>query len=84
MIFGEPDYYPRHGFITCDHFGITTREGKNFDAFMGIELAEGGLSGFGGSFYEAEVFEELTEQENEVFTKEFSAPQKQKFPCQWD
>ena len=84
VIFGEPDYYPRHGFITCDHFGITTREGKNFDAFMGIELAEGGLSGFGGSFYEAEVFEELTEQENEVFTKEFSAPQKQKFPCQWD
>lgn len=84
VIFGEPDYYPRHGFCTCDHFGVTTRDGKNFDAFMGIELSEGGLSGFGGSFFEAEVFEELTEQENEAFTKAFHAPPKQKFPCQWD
>ncbi|MFQ9511281.1 MAG: GNAT family N-acetyltransferase, partial [Lachnospiraceae bacterium] len=23
VILGEPDYYPRHGFKTCDHFGIT-------------------------------------------------------------
>ena len=84
VIFGDPDYYPRHGFLTCDHFGITTAEGKNFDSFMGIELAEGGLSGFGGSFYEAEVFETLSEEENERFTKAFDAPLKQKFPGQWD
>lgn len=84
VIFGEPDYYPRHGFQTCDHFGITTADGKNFDAFMGIELAEGGLSGFGGRFYESKVFENLSEEENAQFTKAFSAPPKRKFPCQWD
>ncbi len=84
VIFGEPDYYPRHGFLTCDHFGITSSEGKNFDAFMGIELVENGLSGFGGRFYESEVFEDLPEQENEQFTKAFNAPPKRKFPCQWD
>ncbi len=33
---GEPDYYPLHGFQTCDKFGITTMDGKNFDGFMGI------------------------------------------------
>lgn len=33
---GEPDYYPLHGFHTCDKFGITTMDGKNFDGFMGI------------------------------------------------
>lgn len=84
VIFGEPDYYPRHGFQTCDHFGITTADGKNFDAFMGIELVEGGLSGFGGKFYEPEVFEDLPEEENVEFTKQFHAPAKRKFPGQWD
>lgn len=84
VIFGEPDYYPRHGFQTCDHFGITTADGKNYDAFMGIELVPGGLTGFGGSFVEPDVFKKLPEEENDRFTKEFHTPEKQKFPCQWD
>lgn len=84
VIFGEPDYYPLRGFKTCDQFGITTADGKNFDAFMGIELTEGALSEFGGKFIESDVFEDLPEEENERFTKLFDAPAKQKFPCQWD
>ncbi|MDE6664537.1 MAG: N-acetyltransferase [Lachnospiraceae bacterium] len=84
VIFGEPDYYPLHGFKTCDKFGITTIDGKNFDAFMGIELVEGCLTNFGGKFIEPEVFEDLPEEENEEFTKQFDAPVKRKFPGQWD
>lgn len=84
VIFGDPDYYPLHGFKTCDKFGITTIDGKNFDAFMGIELVEGGLTNFGGKFIEPEVFEDLPEEENEEFTKQFDAPAKRKFPGQWD
>ena len=38
VIFDEPEYYPRIGFKTCDHFNITTVDGKNFDAFMAYEL----------------------------------------------
>ena len=34
VILGEPDYYPRIGFKTCDNFNITTADGKNFDAFI--------------------------------------------------
>lgn len=83
VIFGEPDYYPLHGFQTCDHFGITTVDGKNFDAFMGIELVEGGLKNFGGKFVEPDVFNDLSKEENEEFTKQFNPPDKQKFPCQW-
>ena len=37
-IYGEPGYYPRHGFVTCDHFGITDPGGNNYDALMGYEL----------------------------------------------
>ena len=28
VIFGEPEYYPKHGFVTCDKFGITTGDGS--------------------------------------------------------
>lgn len=83
VIFGEPDYYPRHGFQTCDHFGITTMDGKNFDAFMGIELVKGGLKEFGGKFYLPKVFEDLSEAENEAYTKKFQTLEKQRFPGQW-
>lgn len=84
VIFGEPDYYPRHGFRVCSDFGVSTADGKNFDAFMGIELVENGLSSFGGRFYIPDVFEDLPEVENEQFTKGFLTPPRQKFPCQWD
>lgn len=83
VIFGEPDYYPLHGFQTCDKFGITTADGKNFDAFMGLELTEGGLSDFGGKFILPEVFEDLPQQETEEYTKNFTAPEKRRFPSQW-
>ncbi len=83
VIFGEPDYYPRMGFKTCDAFGITTREGKNFDAFMGIELSPGAMQDIHGKFYEAPVFEELPSQEVEAFNREFPPLFKQYFPCQF-
>lgn len=84
VIFGEPDYYPRIGFKTCDNFHITTPEGKNFDAFMGIELAKDSMKGIKGKFYEAEVFENLPKEEVEVFNNKFPRLQKLRFPGQWD
>ena len=84
VILGEPDYYPLRGFVTCDRFGITTPEGKNFDAFMGVELVPGALSEFGGSFYESEIFEQLSAEEEEVFSVQFPPLEKQYFPMQWD
>ncbi len=84
VIFGEPDYYPRLGFKTCDSFGITTREGKNFDAFMGYELKEGSMKNIKGKFYEAEVFENLAKEEVEEFNKKFPPLEKMRYPGQWD
>lgn len=84
VIFGEPDYYPRIGFKTCDHFNITTADGKNFDAFMGIELAEGSMKNIKGKFYESEVFENLPKEEVEEYNKKFPKLTKLRFPGQWD
>lgn len=80
IIFGVPEYYPRVGFQTCDHFGITTREGKNFSAFMGIELVPGGFNRNRGKFYESDVFEQLPLAEVEEFNKRFPAMEKMHFP----
>lgn len=84
VIFGEPDYYPRIGFKTCDNFNITTADGKNFDAFMGIELAEDSMKDIKGKFYESEVFENLPKVEVEEYNKKFPKLQKLRFPGQWD
>lgn len=82
VIYGEPAYYPRVGFQTCDHFGITTPDGKNFPAFMAYELIPGGLKP--GRFYESEVFANLPPEELDVFDRQFPPMEKQHFPGQWD
>jgi predicted N-acetyltransferase YhbS len=84
VIFGEPDYYPRLGFKTCDHYGITTADGKNFDAFMCFELAPGSMKGIRGKFYESSVFEDLPKDEVESYSKKFPPLVKMQFPGQWD
>ncbi|HOB19286.1 MAG TPA: GNAT family N-acetyltransferase [Candidatus Atribacteria bacterium] len=84
VIFGEPEYYPRFGFKTCDHFGITTADGRNFSSFMAIELVEGGLKDVKGRFYLSEVFENLPREEVEEYNKKFPRLPKIKFPGHWD
>ncbi|MCD2346716.1 GNAT family N-acetyltransferase [Clostridium guangxiense] len=84
VIFGEPDYYPRIGFKTCDNFNITTADGKNFDAFMGFELAKGSMKHIKGKFFESQVFDNLSEKEVEHYNKKFPQLQKLRFPGQWN
>ena len=84
VIFGEPDYYPRLGFKTCDAFRITTADGKNFDAFMGLELVENGLSSIPGRFIASQVFDDLPKEEVEKYNEKFPPLMKMRFPDQWD
>ena len=85
IICGEPDYYPRLGFKTCDNFGITTADGKNFDAFMGYEFEEGSLSQYSGAkFYEIDVEASLTEEKVSEFDKDFPEYLKFQRPGQWN
>lgn len=84
IIYGEPDYYPLHGFKTCDHWGITTPDGKNFDAFMGIELVDGYLNHPGAKFYEASVYENIEKDKVDEYDKKFPYMEKLKLPGQWE
>lgn len=83
VICGEPDYYPKHGFKTCDHFDIHHPEMGNFDAFLAYPLNEG-FEEIHGYFYEAPLFESC-EDEEEIrgFTKKFPYYKPLKLSCQW-
>lgn len=83
IILGEPDYYPQHGFLTCDHFGITTEDGKNFPAFMGMELAENGLCSIPGRFIEPPVCTDLPEEQLNAYDRLFPSLQKKRQTGQW-
>lgn len=84
IIYGEPGYYPKFGFKTCDQFQITTPDGENFDAFMAYPLDEEKFSQIHGKFYEDEVFEQLNNQAAvEEFTKQFQHPKALKVSAQW-
>jgi predicted N-acetyltransferase YhbS len=83
IIFGEPKYYPKVGFKTCDNFSITTIDGKNFDAFLGYELFPNSLKNITGKFIASNVFNNLSDNEAEKFDKKFPYMDKYKFPSQW-
>lgn len=57
FLYGDPSYYERFGFANAAQWGVTTRDGLNFDAFMGIELQPGGLAGITGRLVESDVFD---------------------------
>ena len=74
ILFGNPDYYHRFGFRNAAKYGITTKDGQNFEPFMAMELQIEGLSNVNGRFFEADEFEtdsdELTEFEKQFPYKE--------------
>lgn len=75
ILFGDPNYYHRFGFINTEEYSIQTSTGENFEPFMALELCEGGLDGITGRFYADKVFE-IEKEELEIFEKEF--PYKEK------
>lgn len=88
LICGVPAYYPRFDFKTADTWGITMPDGSNFDAFMGMELVEGGLAGMRGKFYEADVYlgnihDKSYMDRVDAFDKGFPYMEKKVLPHQW-
>ncbi len=68
ILFGHPDYYHRFGFVNAQNYGITTKEGMNFEPFMALELYPNALAAVSGKFYEDKAFETNEEELNEFET----------------
>ena len=65
ILFGHPDYYHRFGFVIAQNYGITTKEGMNFEPFMVLELYPNALAAVSGKFYEDKAFETNEDELNE-------------------
>lgn len=70
IIFGDPNYYHRFGFVDAKTYGIQTPEGQNFDAFMALELYPNSLQWISGKFYADKVFE-TDKEELQEYEKTF-------------
>lgn len=77
ILFGNPHYYSRFGFVNAQQFGITTKEGQNFDPFMVLELGENRLAKVKGAFFEDNAFE-FVEADLDKFDKQFPPKKKGK------
>lgn len=77
ILFGNPNYYSRFGFVNAQQFSITTKDGQNFDPFMALELGENRFAKVKGAFFEDNAFE-FTETELDEFDKQFSPKEKGK------
>jgi hypothetical protein len=74
VIVGEPTYYPKVGFVTCDKFGIADSEGRNFDAFMCLPLDEEVFCSVRGKYVERSVYREYDKDEEEIKQMELEFP----------
>lgn len=66
VITGEPAYYPKLGFVTCDKFGITDAEGYNYDALMCLQLNNELFSSVHGRFILSPVYKECDNNNEEL------------------
>lgn len=69
MFFGRPEYYPQFGFIEAAEYGVTDCYGKNYPAFMAMELTKEYLADVqGGKYYESDIYDD---SKNGEAVKEF-------------
>ena len=81
ILFGNPEYYHRFGFVNAQKYSISTKEGQNFEPFMALELQNNGLRNIKGRFYEDTAFE-FNPDELIEFEKNFPYKEKLKTDSQ--
>ncbi len=75
ILFGNPEYYHRFGFLNAENYSISTKDGQNFEPFMALELQRDGLKNVSGRFFEDECFS-TNETELVEFEKQFPFKEK--------
>lgn len=70
LLYGDPDYYARHGFIKAEQLNIRTWDNMYAVPLQICELYEGAMSGISGRYMEHPIFE-LDETAVSKFDKDF-------------
>ncbi|ADY55244.1 GCN5-related N-acetyltransferase [Syntrophobotulus glycolicus DSM 8271] len=87
LIYGDPAYYQRFGFISAETFGIGTADNMYAQPLQALELREGTLRGCKGRFFEDAVYD-IDEEAAAEFDKTFpdkelqdDLPSQERFRC---
>lgn len=56
LIYGDPSYYSRFGFVAAETFDIGTPDNRYVPGLQALELAPGALAGISGRFVEDAVY----------------------------
>ena len=75
LIYGDPKYYKRFGFIESIAYKITDKDGKYPSALLVLELYPNALDGIHGSYGEGDIYH-IDKTELEAFDKAFPIKQK--------
>lgn len=75
ILFGNPEYYHRFGFVNAEKYRITTKDNQNFEPFMALEIQKKGLTNVNGKFFEDKSF---SIDEVELIEFEMQFPYKEK------
>lgn len=76
LIYGDPGYYNRFGFVEAEKFDIRTSDNMYAVPLQALELYQGSLSDCGGCFFEDSVYE-IDEAAAEEFDRGFPEKDKQ-------
>lgn len=57
LIYGDPDYYSKFGFVAAETYKIGTADNMYAVPLQAIELFQGALSTVGGRFFEDSIYE---------------------------
>lgn len=56
LLYGNPEYYTKKGFVPAERYGIHTPDGMYADALHAMALYPGALDGAAGAYSENEIF----------------------------
>lgn len=76
LIYGDPEFYKRVGFVPAETYRIGTADDTYADALLACELAPGALSECAGRFIESPVFQ-IDPQKAAAFDARFPQREKQ-------
>lgn len=82
LIYGDPDYYSRLGFLPASDFGITPPDGMPHPALQVLPLVPGALDGLSGRFHEDALYETIRPEDVEAFDRQFPPKKRERTQSQ--
>ncbi len=75
LIFGDPEFYKRVGFVSAENYSIGTSWNTYAVPLLACELEDGALAKCKGRFFEGEIYE-IDKEKAEEFDKNFPPKEK--------